>query len=106
MTKICERLKLSCEYFIIRRLTDDYKFSESGLYYSFKFNEDSPYDSYVEYIRSLPINPEPEAFGMHDNANITCDQNEVYEMFTTITSLGGSGGGGGGTSREELIIEA
>ena len=36
---------------------------ESGIYYSFKFNEDSPYDSYVEYIRSLPINPEPEALG-------------------------------------------
>ena len=87
-------------------LTDDYKFSESGLYYSFKFDPDNAYESYREYIRSLPINPEPEAFGMHDNANITCDQNEVYAMFRTITSLGGSGGGGGGSSREEITIEA
>jgi dynein heavy chain len=85
-------------------LTDDYKFSDSGIYYSFKFDPDSPYESYREYIRSLPINPEPEAFGMHDNANITCDQNEVYDMFKTITSLGGSGGGGVGASREDLII--
>ena len=45
-------------------------------------------------------------FGMHDNANITCDQNEVYAMFRTITSLGGSGGSGGGSSREEITIEA
>ena len=87
-------------------LTDDYKFSESGLYYSFKFDPDNAYESYREYIRSLPINPEPEAFGMHDNANITYDQNEVYAMFRTITSLGGSGGSGGGSSREQITIEA
>jgi dynein heavy chain len=87
-------------------LTDDYKFSESGLYYSFKFDPDDAYNSYVEYIRSLPINPEPEAFGMHDNANITCDQNELYTMLKTIVSLGGAGGGGGGSSREEMTIAA
>ena len=76
------------------------------MYYSFKFDPDNAYESYRDYIRSLPINPEPEAFGMHDNANITCDQNEVYAMFRTITSLGGSGGSGGGSSREQITIEA
>ena len=85
-------------------LTDDYKFSESGTYYSFKCDPDDPHGSYMGYIKSLPINPAPEAFGMHDNANITCDQNALYEMFTTIISLEGASGGGDGV--ESLTIAA
>ncbi len=41
----------------------------------------------MEYIDSLPLNPEPEAFGMHANANITSDQNDTYEMFDLLLSL-------------------
>ena len=25
----------------------------------------------MDYIRSLPLNPDPEAFGLHENAQIT-----------------------------------
>merc|ERR1711998_434360 len=59
---------------------EGYKFSSSGLYYSFDFDQDSPHKSYVDYILSLPINPEPEAFGMHDNANITCARGDVLDF--------------------------
>jgi hypothetical protein len=41
----------------------------------------------MEYIDTLPLNPEPEAFGMHSNANITSDQNDTYEMFDLLLSL-------------------
>eukprot|EP00501_MAST-03F_sp_TOSAG23-6_P002658 GSMAST32.ASY1.ANO1.2804.1 assembled CDS len=36
---------------------------------------------------SLPLNPAPEAFGMHENANIICAETETTAMFSTILSL-------------------
>jgi dynein heavy chain len=88
---------------ILKTGPEGYKFSESGLYYSFEFDEDSPHKSYVDYILSLPINPEPEAFGMHENANITCARAETTQTFLTILSLQPRVASGGGKSREELI---
>ena len=38
-------------------MDDSYRFSTSGLYKSFGYDPDAPYDSYTEYIASLPINP-------------------------------------------------
>lgn len=46
-------------------LRDGYKFSESGLYQSI---EAGSLETYINYIQSLPLNPSPEAFGLHDNA--------------------------------------
>ena len=84
-----------------------YKFSASGCYYSFDFDPDDVHASYMGYIKTLPINPEPEAFGMHENANITCAENEVTQRFMTIVTMQSSAGGsGGGKSREELIGDA
>jgi dynein heavy chain len=86
-------------------LTDDFKFSESGIYYSCPVAEEDCHASYMEYITSLPLNPTPEAFGMHDNAEITCARNETYELFETILTLQAGGGDGGGLSRDELLLQ-
>lgn len=87
-------------------LQDGYKFSRSGIYYSLTADPDTPYLSYVNYINSLPINPEPEVFGMHENANITCAQSETYEVFDIILSLQPRVSAGAGKSREEIIADA
>ena len=45
-----------------------HKFTKSGLYYTI---EPGDKEDYLEYIRTLPLNPLPEAFGLHENAEIT-----------------------------------
>jgi len=45
-----------------------HKYSTSGLY---KVIEPGEKEDYLKYIDTMPLNPEPEAFGLHDNAEIT-----------------------------------
>ena len=54
-------------------------------------------------MRSLPSVPRPEIFGLHDNADITSDQNETYDLFATVLSLQPRAAAGGGVSREDAI---
>jgi len=55
------------------------RFSPSGLYYSPPVG---PYQSYLTYIRSLPLIPNPEVFGLHENADITKDNQETSQVIT------------------------
>jgi len=55
------------KYCTVNSLTDNYKFSGSGIYFS---PPDGNIESYRDYIDSMPINDNPEIFGLHDNANI------------------------------------
>ena len=52
-------------------LRTGYCFSPSGNYRSV---DAADKDSYLEYIASLPTNANPEVFGLHENADITCAQ--------------------------------
>lgn len=78
-------------------------FSESGLY---KVIEPGEKEDYIEYIKKLPLNPKPEAFGLHENAEITTYINETILLMENVLSMQPkSGGGGKGKSREEIIGE-
>ena len=59
---------------------------------------------YVEAIKAFPALPKPEIFGLHENADITCDQNETYNLFSTVLALQPRVSGGGGASREDTIL--
>ena len=62
-------------------------------------------EEYINYISNLPLNPSPEAFGLHDNAEITNAQEETRVLMETILSIQARSSGGVGKSREEVIDE-
>lgn len=60
---------------------------------------------YTEAIKGFPALPKPEIFGLHENADITCDQNETYNLFSTILALQPRVTGGTGISREDTLVQ-
>ena len=48
-------------------MQDGFTLSDPGLY---KIIPEGSKEDYVAYISSLPLNPHPEAFGLHENAEI------------------------------------
>lgn len=42
--------------------------------------EDPDYEECLIYIRSLPINQQPEVFGLHENADIAKDNREAMQL--------------------------
>jgi len=90
--------------YICQEAIDDgegYKYSTSGLYY---VPEAETVQDFVTYIRQLPLYPMPEAFGLHENCNITCAQDEALKLLTGMQSMVSLGGGGGtGQSAEEVM---
>mmetsp|Transcript_49834 Transcript_49834/g.161193 ORF Transcript_49834/g.161193 Transcript_49834/m.161193 type:complete len:2904 (-) Transcript_49834:280-8991(-) len=95
--------KIVTDYYCSDMLREEYKFSPSGTYYAPKFTTK---EGYIDYIKSLPINQDPEVFGLHSNANLTCAINEVMSMLSTANSMQGTGGGGeGGKSSDEILAE-
>jgi len=89
-------------YFMEGIFEDGFKFSTSGTYYSPPVGE---HEDYIEYIKSLPLNPHPEAFGLHQNAEITTDQNNSRNLLEHILSMQPRAVSGTGKTRDEIIEE-
>lgn len=83
-------------------MRDGYKYSESGIYVSPPATEQA---DYLTYIKQLPLNPSPEAFGLHDNAEITTAQNEIRNLLESILAIQPRATTGKGRSREEIITD-
>lgn len=83
-------------------LIEGHKFSPSGIYYSIPPGDK---EDYLDYIKSLPLNPDPEAFGLHDNAQITTSQIATSNLLADMISMQPKASSGGGKSREEQIGE-
>ena len=81
-------------------MEDGHKLSESGKYYVITPGDK---EDYLDYIRSLPLNPAPEAFGLHANAEITTCQIETVVLLENVLAMQPRAGGGSGQSREAVI---
>ena len=84
-------------------LEEGYKFSPAGVYKTIGATDKKGYLDYL--TNELPVNASPDIFGLHQNADITCAQNETYSMLSTILSLQPRASSGGGKSREEMLDE-
>jgi len=81
---------------------DGYRFTASGAYRSIGASDKQ---GYLDFVAELPVNAAPEAFGLHDNADITYAQNETLHLFATILKLQPRQNVGGGKSRDDVIAD-
>ena len=85
-------------YFSPMVLRDSSVFSPSGIYYA---PPEGPKESYIEYVQSLPLRPEPEVFGLHENANIAKDEQETNKILTTLLLIRSTSGGSSSKDDDE-----
>jgi len=89
-----------------KALEENYKLSSSGTYFIPHDKLDAVEDT-IGFIRSLPLLPAPEVFGLHENADITKDLGETHNLLSTVLVSGASmdGGGGGGSGGGEKSFD-
>ncbi|XP_058892872.1 dynein axonemal heavy chain 3 [Kogia breviceps] len=63
------------------------------------------YQSYIEYVRNLPITAHPEVFGLHENADITKGNQETNQLFQEVLLTLPRQSGGSGESPQEVVEE-
>ena len=83
---------------------DNYRFSQSGIYYA---PPKGKYENYLDFIKQLPFNQNPEVFGIHENGDIARQLAETRQLFDSIIVAQGqsSGSGSGLKSNDEILLE-
>ena len=64
---------------------DGFKYSASGIYRTIPAGGQ---EDYLKYIKEeLPLNPHPEAFGLHENAEITTNMDATRRILEQVLSI-------------------
>ncbi|XP_038676444.1 dynein heavy chain 3, axonemal isoform X3 [Scyliorhinus canicula] len=79
---------------------DKYKLASGEIYY---VPPHGSYQSYIDYLRGLPTIAHPEVFGLHENADITKDNQETNQLFEGVLLTLPRQGGGAGKSPQEVV---
>ena len=84
-------------------LDDSYKFNEDGTYFA---PPSGSHQSYLDYIDTLPLVDKPDIFGLHDNADITFQNQESTKIIDTILSIQPRvATAAGGLTPDEIVLE-
>ncbi|KAM4829514.1 dynein axonemal heavy chain 3 [Thomomys bottae] len=81
---------------------DHYYLAPGDIYY---VPPHGPYQTYIDYLRTLPITAHPEVFGLHENADITKDNQETNQLFQGVLLTLPRQSGGSGKSPQEVVEE-
>jgi len=84
-------------------LDEGYKFSSSGIYYA---PPAAAIDKFLDYASGLPLNDNPEIFGLHMNANIAAQRAETSVLLESVLNLQPrASSSGSGRSPDEIVKE-
>ncbi|XP_042197106.1 dynein axonemal heavy chain 3 [Callorhinchus milii] len=61
------------------------------------------YQSYIDHLRNLPVISHPEVFGLHENADITKDNQETNQLFEGVLLTLPRQAGGAGKSSQDAV---
>lgn len=91
-------------YFNEGVLTDGYKLSPLDAY---QCPDDGSLDEVREFVRGLPMDEDPQVFGLHPNAQITAQTEEAKRFLDVILSVQPriSSSGGGGRRPEDVVAD-
>ncbi|KAB1256909.1 Dynein heavy chain 6; axonemal [Camelus dromedarius] len=90
-------------FFSPETLQENYKYSESGIYFAPVADS---LQEFKDYIENLPLIDDPEIFGMHENANLVFQYKETSTLINTILEVQPrSSSGGAGKSNDEIVQE-
>ena len=96
-------ISLLKKYYSPDVLEEGYRFSDSGIYYAPAYGA---IETYRAYIDEMPLIDSPEVFGLHENANITYQNQESEKIISTILSVQPRVAGGAGIkSPDEIVLE-
>lgn len=62
------------------------------------------YDDYIKQIEDIPLNPPPEALGLHMNAGITRDLELANNFFLSMLLVQGTGAVGDTSKQDEILF--
>ncbi|XP_023392189.1 dynein heavy chain 6, axonemal [Pteropus vampyrus] len=90
-------------FFSPETLEENYKYSESGIYFAPLADS---LQEFKDYIENLPLIDDPEIFGMHENANLVFQYKETNTLINIILEIQPrSSSGGEGKSNDEIVQE-
>ncbi|GLG96116.1 uncharacterized protein GBIM_02936 [Gryllus bimaculatus] len=96
-------MNILSDYYDSKVMQPEYKFDKAGAYC--QQPSDITLEGCLNYLKTLPLNDDPDIFGLHANADISCAQQETIKCLTTLLALQPRTVGGQSTSQEEITAE-
>lgn len=62
-------------------MSDSYKLSKLDIYYA---PPEGKFEATKEYLTNLPLDEDPEVFGLHPNANMIYENNVVQAFMNSV----------------------